>query len=101
MTITGEQVKAARRLLGWTQDTLAVETRVSPTIISHLETGRRRVAVLSVSVIQRALEEAGVEFTNGDRPGVKLKKARRSAIRDEDALPELPKNGRRALCSPV
>jgi hypothetical protein len=29
--------------------------------------------VLSVTTIQRALEAAGVEFTNGGKPGVKLK----------------------------
>jgi hypothetical protein len=28
-----------------------------------------------------ALEAAGVEFTNGDEPGVKLKKARRPATK--------------------
>jgi transcriptional regulator with XRE-family HTH domain len=72
MTITGPQVRAARLLLGWTQDKLAVETRVSPSSISHFETGRRRVAVLSVSTLQRALEEAGVEFFEGE-PGAKLR----------------------------
>jgi hypothetical protein len=30
MTITGQQVKAARAVLDWTQDKLAVEIRVSP-----------------------------------------------------------------------
>jgi hypothetical protein len=30
----------------------------------------------AVQAIQRALEAAGVEFTNGDEPGVKLRKAK-------------------------
>ncbi len=74
MAITGQQVKAARLLLGWTQDRLAVETRVSPTAISNFETGRRRPSVLIVSTLQRTLEAAGVDFVGGG-PGVKLRKA--------------------------
>jgi ribosome-binding protein aMBF1 (putative translation factor) len=75
MTITGQQVKAARRLIGWTQDSLAVEIRVSPTCISNFEMGKRRPSVLIVSVIQRALEAAGVEFVEGE-PGVILKRGK-------------------------
>ena len=74
MTVTGAQVKAARELLRWSHDALAVRTRVSPTVISHFETGARRIPVLSVSAIQRALEAAGVEFVEGE-PGVRLKGA--------------------------
>src|ERR1700688_3503386 len=44
-TLTGQQVKAARRLLGWTQDKLAEEIRVSPSTIGHFETGKRRPSV--------------------------------------------------------
>jgi transcriptional regulator with XRE-family HTH domain len=72
MTITGAQVKAARELLRWTQDRLAVETRVSPTAISNFETDRRRPSALSVSTLRRTLEAAGVEFIDGE-PGVRLK----------------------------
>ncbi len=74
MTMTGQQVKAARGLLGWTQDTLAGETGVSRTTIAHFETGKNRPSALSVSMIRRALEAAGVEFTNSDEPGVKIRK---------------------------
>jgi transcriptional regulator with XRE-family HTH domain len=72
MTITGQQVKAARALLAWTQSELGGQTGVSASTIGHFEAGRRRAAVLSVSVIQRTLEVAGVEFVDGE-PGVKLK----------------------------
>jgi hypothetical protein len=34
------------------------------------------VAEAAVQAIQRALEAAGIEFTNGDEPGVKLRKAK-------------------------
>ena len=42
MTITGLEARAARQLLGWTQDELAVEARLSPSTIGHFESGRRQ-----------------------------------------------------------
>jgi hypothetical protein len=66
--ITGEQVKAA-----WSQEALWLEAGVGPTTLKNFETGQSRPSVLSVTTIQRALEAAGVEFTNGGEPGVKLK----------------------------
>jgi DNA-binding XRE family transcriptional regulator len=53
MTMTGEQVKAARGLLGWTQDTLAGETGVSRTTIAHFGTGKSQPSALNVSMIRR------------------------------------------------
>jgi transcriptional regulator with XRE-family HTH domain len=73
MAITAAQLKAARQLLGWSQTQLAAEARVSPTTVSHYESGRHRASLGIVSAIQRALEAAGVEFTNGGRPGVRLR----------------------------
>jgi transcriptional regulator with XRE-family HTH domain len=71
LTITGQQAKAARLLLGWTKDRLAGEAGVSATTVGKFESGKLRLSVLSVSTIQRALESADVEFVDGD-PGVKL-----------------------------
>jgi hypothetical protein len=34
------------------------------------------ISEAAVAAIRAALEAAGVEFTNGDRPGVRMKKAR-------------------------
>jgi transcriptional regulator with XRE-family HTH domain len=76
MTITPDQAKDARRLLAWTQDQLAAEVRVSQATISDFERGRKQPPVLVLSTMQRALEAAGVEFTNGGEPGVKLRKAK-------------------------
>jgi DNA-binding XRE family transcriptional regulator len=72
MTITGQQVKAARMLLGWSQFKLAAEIRISETTIGHFEIGRRWPSARIVSAIQRTLEIAGVEFVDGE-PGVTLK----------------------------
>jgi DNA-binding XRE family transcriptional regulator len=76
MRITGNQVRAARLLLGWQQKELAPSVRVSKTTISHFETGRRRPSAAIVSEIRFVLEKAGVEFKNGGEPGVELRKAK-------------------------
>jgi hypothetical protein len=44
----------------------------------RVSTGRSIHAVPSVDAIRSALEAAGAEFTNGDQPGVRLKKAAKS-----------------------
>ena len=74
VSITLAQVKAARKLLGWTQDQLAGKAGVSATTIARFEAAKRRPSVLVVSTIRHTLEAAGVEFTNGGQPGVRLKK---------------------------
>ena len=69
--ISIEQIKAARALLDWTQDDLAHAAKLSKPSINTLE---RRIAnpkMETLASIQRALEEAGVEFMEG--PGVRLK----------------------------
>jgi hypothetical protein len=75
MTITPEQVKAGRRLLGWSRSDLGGHSGVSTTTIGKYETENIRASVLDLSVVRRALEAAGIEFTNGGEPAVKLSKA--------------------------
>ena len=69
--ITIEQIKAARALLGWTQDDLVEKSGISKPAINNLE--RRSVVPRgeTLRAIQDAIEEAGVEFTEG--PGVRLR----------------------------
>jgi ribosome-binding protein aMBF1 (putative translation factor) len=71
--ITGEQVKAARKLLGWSHVMLALEASVDQSTVMKFETGKSRPSVLSVSTIKRTLEAAGVQFTDGGRPEVKMR----------------------------
>ena len=74
--ITGEQIKAARKLLGWTRAELAVRAfGVSSHTIEGAERARARITPTDAQIasIRRALEAAGVEFTTGDEPGVNLK----------------------------
>jgi transcriptional regulator with XRE-family HTH domain len=71
--ITGEQVKAARKLLGWSQVRLAGQSGFADATIAKFERGESRPSVLSLTTIKRALVAGGVEFTNGGDPGVTLK----------------------------
>jgi transcriptional regulator with XRE-family HTH domain len=73
VSITPAECKAARKLLGWSQMALALEASVDQSTVWKFETGKSQASGLSASTIKRTLEAAGVEFTNGAEPGVKLK----------------------------
>ncbi|ODT81415.1 MAG: hypothetical protein ABS76_11230 [Pelagibacterium sp. SCN 64-44] len=66
--ITARQSRAARALLGWTQETLADEARVSLTALKRLESGNRLEVYESTrDQVRRALESAGIVFLSTDR----------------------------------
>jgi ribosome-binding protein aMBF1 (putative translation factor) len=56
------QVRAARKLLGWSQMTLALEAGVDQSTVAKFERGESRPTVLSAAAIKRTLEAAGVEL---------------------------------------
>jgi transcriptional regulator with XRE-family HTH domain len=78
LKVSIRQIKAARALLGWSQETLADSATVSVPTIKRLEAvdgmlgGRNETA----EKIRSALEAAGVEFIDefGGGPGVRLRK---------------------------
>jgi len=72
MELSPAQCRAARGLLGISQDRLVELSGVSKRTISNFEAGQREPIPANRAAIKRALEEAGAEFTNGDRPGVRL-----------------------------
>jgi predicted transcriptional regulator len=74
MPITPAQCRAARGLVEMDQGTLADGAMVSRSVIIDFEKGRRVPVRNNLAAIQRVLEAAGVEFTNGDSPGVRLRK---------------------------
>jgi transcriptional regulator with XRE-family HTH domain len=77
-TITGSQCREARRLLGWTQEQLTLASKVAISQVSSFEARRSSRSHRDENRARRlgaALESAGVVFTNGDEPGVKLRKA--------------------------
>lgn len=76
MHITSEQIRAARALLRWEQRHLALASGVSLPAIKRLETIHGPLAAQgrTIAALQEALEAAGITFTNGGEPGVKLRK---------------------------
>lgn len=62
-------------MLGWNQNQLAEAARVSRMTVVEFEGGRRAPHPNNLAAIRIALEQAGVIFTNGAEPGVKLRKA--------------------------
>jgi len=76
MSITNEQCRAARALLGWSQSELARASLVAQKTIADFERDARELRPRTVADIRAALERAGVAFIdgNGGGPGVRLKK---------------------------
>ena len=67
----------ARAALNWSLEDLAKAAGVHRNTISNYETGKYGGDPETLAKMRKALEAAGIEFTNGDAPGVRLKKKRR------------------------
>jgi DNA-binding XRE family transcriptional regulator len=67
------QCRAGRALLSWTQPDLAKAAGLGLSTVVDFERERRRVSEDATAAIRGALEKGGVEFTNGKRPGVRLR----------------------------
>lgn len=78
MSITAEQCRAARALVGWSQDELAAQSTVAKPTIAGFEAGRRQPYPRTLADLRRALEAVGVTFLAGGEaspgggPGVRL-----------------------------
>jgi transcriptional regulator with XRE-family HTH domain len=74
--MTPAQCRAARGLLNWNQDHLALAARVSVVTVRNFENDKSTPQRATLDVIQRALEAADIEFIseNGGGPGVRLRK---------------------------
>lgn len=70
------QSRAARGLVDWSQTDLSKAAGVSLSTVRDFELSKRTPIANNLNSIQRALEEAGVVFTNGGEPGVKLRPIR-------------------------
>ena len=82
LKVSIRQLKAARSLIGWSQEELASAAGISIPTIKRLEAtegwlGGRQA---TVQKIQTALEKAGIEFIdeNGGGLGVRLRKRQRA-----------------------
>lgn len=70
--IAGNQIKAARDLLGFTQGELATAAGVGRNTINRFENGQIEPHQESLDKIVSELERRGIEFTNGRGMGVRL-----------------------------
>ncbi len=110
MKISPVQSKMARAALDLGVRELAEIAKVSPDTIARFERGEE-LKERTVEAIQAALEAAGVEFTNGGQPGVRLKRREDTAADlnlqinhmrtrvsfDEPTGPPSPKRGMQQL----
>jgi transcriptional regulator with XRE-family HTH domain len=81
LKVSIRQLKAARTLIGWSQEELAKAAGISLPTIKRLEAadgflGGRET---TIQKIENALQKAGVEFIdeNGGGPGVRLRNSQR------------------------
>ncbi len=75
MSVTAEQSRAARGLLGWSQMDLANKSNVSRATVADFERGLREPYPNNIQAIQNALEAAGIQFIpeNGGGVGVRMR----------------------------
>ena len=76
--ITGEQIRAACGMLKWSARDLSERSGASLSTVKRMQAvdDVPPVSAKSLELVQRAIEQAGVSFTNGDEPGVKKSRAR-------------------------
>jgi transcriptional regulator with XRE-family HTH domain len=75
MELTGNHLRAARALVGLDQERLSELSGVSVNTIRNMEACADQPIGGYASTrdkVQRALEDLGIEFTNGTSPGVRL-----------------------------
>jgi transcriptional regulator with XRE-family HTH domain len=65
------QLRMARAAIGWGVRELAEKAGVTANTVTRIENGAD-AKQSTIDALQRALEAAGVEFTNGNQPGVRL-----------------------------
>jgi predicted transcriptional regulator len=78
LKVSIRQIKAARALLDWSQDELAIRSGVSAPTIKRLEAGDGEIGGRAATreALVTALQKAGIEFlaANGGGVGVRLRK---------------------------
>ena len=69
MMITPRQIRAARALLGWSQQQLADKAIISLNALTRLERGRVDPRVSTLDAVHKALSKAGIEFLSANEKG--------------------------------
>ena len=72
--LTPAHIRAARALLDITQAELAERVGILKTGLNNIERGNADPKASTLNAIERCLAEAGIEFSNGGEPGVRLRR---------------------------
>ena len=67
------QLRMARAAVGWGVRDLAKQAGVTANTVTRIENGAD-AKQSTMDALKRALEAAGIEFTNGEQPGVRISK---------------------------
>ncbi len=70
--MTPAQCRAARALLGWSLAKLAAAANLDTTTVRDFEGQRRPSKPMTVNLVRRALEEAGIEIIGDAEDGARL-----------------------------
>jgi transcriptional regulator with XRE-family HTH domain len=73
------QLRMARAALRWGVRELAERAGVTANTVTRIENGSD-AKQSTMNALQRALEDGGVEFTNGERPGVRISGAPSASV---------------------
>ena len=85
--LTIEQCRAARGMLGWTQQDLADASGLSKTAINNFEKGHSDIKTESLRAIRMAFESLDLEFIGQE--GLRKKKDNIRILKGETALESL------------
>ena len=88
--LDAKQIRAARALLDWSQDSLAHSSGVARASIKNIENGLTTPRPETMSIIRETLEKAGVEFTLDS--GVRMKNDVLTVIEGKDVYLRLLDN---------
>jgi transcriptional regulator with XRE-family HTH domain len=75
------QIRMARAAVGWGVRELAKKAGVTANTVTRIENGAD-AKQSTIERLQQALEAAGIEFTNGDQPGVRLTRGTVESVRE-------------------
>jgi predicted transcriptional regulator len=64
--VTARQIRAARALLGWSQQNLADEAIVALNAVTRLERGEVDPRMSTMFAVEKAIRKAGIEFISAD-----------------------------------
>jgi transcriptional regulator with XRE-family HTH domain len=91
--MNGIQIRMARVGVRWGVRDLAKKAGLTANTVTRIENGAD-AKQSTIDKLKRALEAAGIEFTNGDQPGVRLTKAAAARAANPPASTAISKSDR-------